>query len=249
MFNFNHFTDCAESEWRGFKRIDFKFEGREAILVLPKAANAERNWLLKTEYFDAFQDFEYEMVCRGWHLAFIKNVTRWCIDEDLDLKARFAAALAEELGLYPKCMPVGMSCGGMIGVKLAARHPECVSALYLDAPVMNLLSCPAGLGNGRAKSMPEFTEHTGMTLIDLLSYRDHPIDKMHLLLENKIPVFIVYGTADPIVPYDENGELLEKYYRAGGGVIETVGKPGCAHHPHGLEDNTPIIEFAEKHRL
>ena len=176
-------------------------------------------------------------------------MTRWCINEDLDLKARFVEALAEELGLYPKCVPVGMSCGGMIAVKLAARHPGCVSALYLDAPVMNLLSCPAALGNGKTTTMQEFIDHTGMTLIDLLSYRDHPIDKMHLLLENNIPVFIVYGTDDPIVPYDENGELLEKHYRARGGIIETVGKPGCAHHPHGLEDNTPLIKFAEKHRL
>ena len=236
MLNFTRFVDCAESEWRGFKRIDFNFEGREAILVLPKAANAERNWLLKTEYFDAFQDFEYEMVCRGWHLAFIKNVTRWCIDEDLDLKARFAAALAEELGLYPKCVPVGMSCGGMIAVKLAARHPECVSALYLDAPVMNLLSCPAGLGNGRAKSMPEFTEHTGMTLIDLLSYREHPIDKMHILLANDIPVVLVVGDSDPVVPYLENGLGLENYYKKNGGRIRVWVKPGCAHHPHGLTD-------------
>ncbi len=29
-----------------------------------------------------------------------------------------------------------MSCGGLIASKLAARYPECVSALYLDAPVM-----------------------------------------------------------------------------------------------------------------
>ena len=247
MFNFNHFTDCAESEWRGFKRIDFKFEGREAILVLPKAANAERNWLLKTEYFDAFQDFEYEMVCRGWHLAFIKNVTRWCIDEDLDLKARFAAALAEELGLYPKCMPVGMSCGGMIGVKLAARHPECVSALYLDAPVMNLLSCPARVGRGESKTLNEFVNATGITLSELISYREHPIDKMPILLENNIPIVLVYGDSDDVVPYHENGMLLERYYNAGGGNILAIGKPGCAHHPHGLEDNTPIIEFVEKY--
>ena len=247
MFNFNHFTDCVESEWRGFKRIDFKFEGREAILVLPKVANAERNWLLKTEYFDAFQDFEYEMVCRGWHLAFIKNVTRWCIDEDLDLKARFAEALVLELGLYPKCVPVGMSCGGMIGVKLAARHPECVSALYLDAPVMNLLSCPAGVGKAKDILWPEFTEVTGMTLSELICYREHPMDKIHILHENNIPVVMVYGDSDEIVPYEENGSILEKYYRENGGIIETYGKKGCGHHPHGLEDNTPIIRFVEKY--
>ena len=134
-----------ESTWNGYKRIDFSFEGRECILVFPTCANENKNWLLKTEYFDAFPSFEVEMLSRGWHLAYIKNVTRWCLDEDLDLKERFAEFLCREYGLYPKCVPVGMSCGGMIATKFAAKYPHRVSALYLDAPVMNLLSCPAGI--------------------------------------------------------------------------------------------------------
>jgi len=32
-----------------------------------------------------------------------------------------------------------MSCGGLFAVKLAVKYPECVSALYLDAPVMHPL--------------------------------------------------------------------------------------------------------------
>ena len=46
-----------ESQWYGFKRIDFIFEGKEAILVFPNEPNKSKTWLLKTEYFDAFQDF------------------------------------------------------------------------------------------------------------------------------------------------------------------------------------------------
>ena len=40
--------------------------------------------------------------------------------------------------------------------------------------------------------------------------------------------------------------ILEKYYRENGGIIVSIGKTNCAHHPHGLDDNTPIIEFVEK---
>ena len=39
-----------------------------------------------------------------------------------------------------------MSCGGMHAVYIAAKYPEYVSLLYLDAPVLNLLSCPCGIG-------------------------------------------------------------------------------------------------------
>ena len=31
------------------------------------------------------------------------------------------------------------------------------------------------------------------------------------------------------------------------GDITLIPKPGVGHHPHGLEDSTPIIEFIDKH--
>ena len=234
-----------ETVWNGYKRIDFLFEGRECILVFPSRANEGRNWLFKTEYFGAFPAFEIEMLSRGWHLAYIKNVTRWCLDEDLDLKSRFVEYLHKEYKLSRKCVPVGMSCGGLIASKFAAKYPECVSALYLDAPVMNLLSCPAGMGEAGDEMLQEFINATGISLSELTYYREHPIDKMPLLLENRIPIILVYGDSDKVVPYCENGAILEKYYRENGGTITAIGKKNCGHHPHGLEDNTPIIEFVE----
>lgn len=237
----------TESIWNGFRRIDFEFENMDAILVFPKEPNENKNWLLKTEYFDAFPSFEIEMVNRGWHLAYVKNVTRWCLDEDLDRKKRFADYLSEKYGLYKKCLPVGMSCGGLIASKLAARYPECVSALYLDAPVMNFLSCPAGIGKAEDGMLSEFIDATGIGLSELISYRENPIDLMHLILEGNIPVMMVYGDSDNVVPYCENGAIFEKYYRENGGNITAIGKKGCGHHPHGLEDVTPIVEFAKKY--
>lgn len=237
----------TESLWNGFKRLDFEFEGREAILIFPNSSNKTAKWMLKTEYFDAFPNLEIEMLKRGWHLAYIKNISRWCLDEDLHLKKRFVDFLITEFGLYKKCIPVGMSCGGLIAVKFAALYPSCVSALYIDAPVLNLLSCPAGLGIGTESMLEEFQDATGMSMSDLICYREHPIDKMHILLKNNIPIIIVYGDCDTVVPYSENGALLEKYYSENGGRLIAIGKKGCEHHPHGLEDNTPIVEFMQRY--
>ena len=236
-----------ETTWNGFRRIDFSFEGKQAILVFPKKVNENKNWLLKTEYFDAFPAFEIEMLQRGWHLAYVQNVTRWCLDEDLDRKKHFAQYLHEEYGLYPKCVPVGMSCGGLIAAKLAAKYPECVSALYLDAPVLNLLSCPGGVGVSKVEDgiLQEFIDATGITLSALTYYREHPIDQLPILVKNNIPIILLYGELDMGVPYCENGAIFEKYYRENGGVFVAIGRKNCGHHPHGLTDNTPLIEFVE----
>ena len=62
-----------------------------------------------------------------------------------------------------------------------------------------------------------------------------------------IPVMLVCGNADVIVPYDENGMVLSKILQTAGHPFREILKPGCGHHPHGLEDPTPIIEFAEEY--
>lgn len=236
-----------ESVWNGFKRIDFDFMGRKAILIFPNEENRCNKWLFKTEYFDAFPELEIELVKQGWHLAYVSNVTRWCLDEDLYIKKSFAEYLIKEYGLTQKCVPVGMSCGGMIAVKFAARYPEHIACLYLDAPVMNLLSCPCGLGIAGDDMYQEFKDATGMTIADLINYREHPIDKISCLLENEIPVILVYGKDDIVVPYEENGKVLEQKYLEYRGTLKVIGKDGCGHHPHGLDDNSQIIEFIQRY--
>ena len=235
-----------ESTWNGFRRIDFEFMGRKAILVFPNEGQKCDKWLLKTEYFDAFPELEIEMVKRGWHLAYVSNVTRWCLDEDLDVKKAFAEYLNHQYGLEQTCVPVGMSCGGMIAVKFAAKYSECVTCIYIDAPVIDLTSC-FSTGETGERLYQEFRKATGMTMEDLPDYREQPKDMIPILLERKIPVMMVYGKVDTVVPYDENGALLEHYYTDHRGILKVIGKEECGHHPHGLEDNSPIVEFILKY--
>ncbi len=241
--------ETTKSLWNGFERLDFKFEDRDAILVLPEGEKCGK-WLLKTEFFAAFPYLEIEMLKRGWCVAFVKNATLWGLDEDLDLKARFADFLSKEFGLYEKCVPVGMSCGGLIAARFAIKYPQYISCLYLDAPVLNLLSYPGGFGDAELSSDTEyikFQTQAGITHTQLLSYREHPIDKVDVLLNNNIPVMMVAGDSDKVVPYHENGAILEKQYKEKGGCIKVIIKPGCDHHPHSLEDSSPSAEFILAH--
>ncbi len=239
--------EYTQSEWFGFKKLDFRFNGRNAILVCPDTPHPEGRWLLKTEYFGAFPAFEIEMLKRGYHVAHVSNITRWHVEADTDMRAEFCEFLRREFGLNAKCVPVGMSCGGMQGVYFAAKYPQYVSVLYLDAPVMNYLSCPFAVGRGGNSMQEEFIRDKKMTLSELLNFRDHPIDRAPRLIENQIPVALICGDSDTVVPYAENGKFLSEMYRKSGLPFFEVLKPGCDHHPHGLEDNSPLIEFVETH--
>lgn len=231
--------------WNGFEEREIIFEGRKASLVIPDKICKKKQWLFKMEYRDAFPGVEIEMLKRGWHVAFIENKNRWCEEEDLDLKKRFADFLIENYKLESKYVLVGMSCGGMFAVRFAAKYPPNIAALYLDAPVLNLLSCPADMGIGQSGMWEEFHEATGMTKSELICYRKHPMDCLEVLGAYQIPIVMVYGKEDIIVPYCENGEVLEKYYKTNQVKMLEIGKDGCGHHPHGVENPAEIADFIE----
>ncbi len=235
----------TETTYNGFKQINFDFEDRVGILVCPKEPIHGNKWLYKIEYFDAFPKFELEMLEKGYYVAHLSNKTRWSTPEDIAMWPRFCDFLISHFGLNEKCFPVGLSCGGAESVFFAAHYPQYVAALYLDAPVMNFLSCPYGLGDSEADFIEEFEKATGLTRKTLLSYRNHPLDRIPDLLKNHIPILIISGDADKTVPYDENGKYLVEYYRRYGGIIEEIIRPGGDHHPCGLPDGSPMWEFVD----
>ena len=42
---------------------------------------------------------------------------------------------------------------------------------------------------------------------------------------------------------------MEKKYKALGGNINVISKPGIGHHPHALKDPKQIVDFILKHSL
>jgi len=55
------------------------------------------------------------------------------------------------------------------------------------------------------------------------------------------------GDDDDVVPPEENALVVESRYRALGGTIELIHKPGVGHHPHGLDDPKPVVDFILRH--
>ena len=232
---------------------NIKINGRDVGIVKPAEGKANGKWILKTEYFTAFPQAELMLLEKGYHIAHSYTKTRWFCEEDNKAKADLAEYMHNELGLSRRCAIVGMSCGGLQGIYFGAEYPEYVSCMYLDAPVVNFLSIPFGLGKtagceSNAPMAREFTNATGLTLIDLLSYRKMPLDYIPKLISHKIPLILVSGDADTVVEYQENGVFLQKAYEATDIPFELHIKPGGDHHPHGIPDNNQaIVDFILKY--
>ena len=225
------------------------FEDHDAVIVYPEKIDPNYGPVLKTEYWGAYTRMEEELLKEGLVVCYVKNDNRWGKKEDIDRKARFVKYVAGKCGLMERCLPVGMSCGGIFAVKLAAMHPEAVAGLCLEAPVINYMSCPCGFGMGEklndGKGTGELLDALGITMPELLAYRDMPLDHIGELIANRVPVLLAAGDSDTCVPYEENGRLLEKAYRGAGLPIEVQLMAGRDHHPHGAEAGS-IVEFAKK---
>ncbi|MBR5313876.1 MAG: alpha/beta hydrolase [Clostridia bacterium] len=235
------------SEWNGFEMRQFELDGRITKVICPKEPREDKKWLLKTEYLDFFPAFEIEMLSRGYYVAYIQNITRWCKEQDTDARKMLCEFLINEFGFYPRCVPVGMSCGGMQAVYFASKYPQYVPVMYLDAPVLNLLSCPCGLGTAESKLYDEYFKAMGKTKSELLNFRDHPIDRVDGIIANNVPVFLVCGDSDVTVPYEENGMILAEKYLKSNVPFKQIVKKECGHWPHGLEDPTPVADFVEEY--
>jgi pimeloyl-ACP methyl ester carboxylesterase len=80
-----------------------------------------------------------------------------------------------------------------------------------------------------------------------LAYNLNPIDNLEPLAKARVPLLHVVGDADTVVPVAENTAIVENRYKELGGTIQVIVKKGVGHHPHSLDDPTPIVDFILKH--
>jgi pimeloyl-ACP methyl ester carboxylesterase len=237
-----------KSQWNGYEKLDFAVEGRAALLVQPKAAAPGRPWIWRTEFFGHEPQADIALLGKGWHVAYVNVQNLYGAPVALDAMDKFYAHLRKEYGLGAKPVLEGFSRGGLFAFNWAARHPDQVTSLYVDAPVCDFKSWPGGKGKGQgsAGDWQRLLKVYGLTEEQALAYKLNPVDNLAPLAKAKISILSVCGDADKVVPIEENTRLVEQRYKALGGHIEVIVKPGCDHHPHSLKDPAPIVEFVQK---
>jgi pimeloyl-ACP methyl ester carboxylesterase len=238
-------TTVKSSQWEGFERLDFQFDGRDAILVKP-AKSAEGNpWIWRTEFFAHEPQADLALLAAGWRLAYIHVSDMYGAPPAIETMNAFHDKLTGSYGLNQRAVLEGFSRGGLYAGNFALAHPEKTAALYLDAAVLDVRVWPGGMGTN--PSSPQQWESAlklfGLTKETAASYNRNAVDQAETLVNAHIPIIAVCGGADKSVFFSENTGLLEKRYKALGGKIEVIIKPGVDHHPHSLKDPKPIVDF------
>ena len=240
---------AQESDYHGFKCLDFKFEGHDAKIVFPEKAEVGRHWIWRARFWGHEPQTEIALLKKGFHVAYVDAAEYRGNPEAVSLWNRFYAYLLGTYSLNPKTVLEGFSRGGLYIYNWGSANPEKVACIYADAPVCDLRSWPGRKKEGK-EANPEWAEHLkayNITEETVDEFRGMPIYNCVRLAEARVPVLHVCGAVDEVVPIQENTYVLEKNYRAAGGDIKVIVKEGIGHHPHSLKDPSPIVRFILSH--
>ena len=116
-----------------------------------------------------------------------------------------------------------------------------------SGPMRGTTRPTAGAAFQAAVRWPEVAAAYGLTVEELETAKVSPLDRIEPVVKAGIPIIGVSGDADVVVKMDENLTVLAERYRAAGGNIEVIVKPGAGHSPHSLPDPKPIVDFILKH--
>ena len=240
----------STEDYHGFAMHKFKIDGCESLVVEPKNAKKGKPWIWRMEFFDHRPMADLALLEKGYHLTYMNVGNTFGAPSAIDHLDKFYVEMTKTYRLHRKVVLEGFSRGGLYAYNFAARFPGRVAAIYGDAPVCDFKSWPGGKGKGPGSKddWNSLIQTYGFANEQAaLEYRHNPVDELGKLAKAHIPILHVIGGADEVVPVSENSDLVEERYKKLGGEIQVIRKPGGLHHPHSLDDPTPIIDFILVH--
>ena len=228
------------SGFKGYTSYNFNLPSADNAackIITPNKAIKGAPWIWRARFFGHQPALDQALLDRGYYLAFCnignlygspKAVARWDAFH----------ALSQELGLNPKPILEGMSRGGLIIFNWAKANPNKVAAIYGDNPVCDIRSWPAKKSPAdwkRCKAIWNLADK------DVATFKNNPFDGLDVLAKAKVPVFLVLGQKDQVVPLKENAHILADRYKKLGGNVTIWEKPTGGHHPHGLHPIYPLL--------
>ena len=235
-----------EDVWYGFRRTVFDFNGHSAWIVEPDVEPAAGSpWTWTMQWATAFVDRTGvpDLLKVGWRHVTIETYRHKMDDEGLRVSREFQRFLVDDLGFAPKANLIGMSWGGFFSVRYANAYPDCVAKIYLDAPLLCFDGFLDRFGKTKAEigkivgpwaeSIPEGGKWSGDPRM--------PVNMAPSVAKAGIPILLLYGGKDVVVPPKTSCEPFIERFKAAGGNISVTCRPTYGHHPHGEDKGRTVL--------
>lgn len=209
------------SQWHGYEKVSFSFEGRNAYIVNPEKSVPGNPWIWRAYFPDWHYEMDSILVSRGFHIAFIDCSDMYGSPAAMNVWERFYRYMLTRYSLATRPALEGVSRGGLYIYGWAKRNPDKVSCIYAEAPVLDIKSWPGGKGKGRgsADDWKKCLKVYSFTESQALDFKDNPVDNIESPAAYKIPVIHVVCAADSIVPVAENTAVFAEKYLSAGALV------------------------------
>lgn len=220
-------------EWKSLSKYrseTFEVNGVKCRVTFPEKAREGNPWIWRCRFYGAFPGLDETLLAAGWHIAWTEVGNLFGGPEAMAKFDVFYDEVQKKYSLSKNPVMEGFSRGGLPALNWSIANPDKVLAVYLDAAVMDIRSWPKKTSPAL---FPTALKAYGLDESSEDQWKG-PLDNLAPLAKAKVPVFIVAGGADKVVPYSENTGILETRYQELGGPLEAIVKACCDHHPHGL---------------
>ena len=177
---------------RGFTVQDTVICGRRAVFVVPKEANGR--WIARPAFIGAFAQVDDALLELGWSFGLLDLMDEYATPDAQEAFTAFCDYGHKRYGLSRKVVLEGLSRGGWFSLVYAENHPDRVYKLYLDAPLCVLT-------NFRNQHIRKAGEQWAEAGIPEDKFRTYAKD--HFARIKGMPIMVVYGAADPTVPFEQ----------------------------------------------
>lgn len=218
---------------------EYVYNGYKATVIIPDEPNGK--WIWKTEFLYAFDQAEVALVERGYIRVNYEICDKYGSYDAVRLMHDFHKHFLKKYSIDTKPVLFGFSRGGLYAFNYALFYPEYVDKVYLDAPVLDMKTWPWANSSEQKEMFREYA----LCDATLPFFKGNPIDNLAEFFSHDLPLLVVAGGADEVVPFERNSGKLLSFAKLNGISVKCIIKPDCKHHPHSLDDVAPIIEFVE----
>ncbi len=221
--------------------------GRPAFILLPpeELRQSPQPWILYGPTLPAYPDhherwMHEQFLAAGVAVAGIDAGEAYGSPRGQALMTALYEELTTHRQFAAKPCLLGRSRGGLWASSWAIAHPEHVAGIAGIYPVFDLRTYP-----GLERAAPAY-EMTPAELEAALP-QHNPIARIDRLAEARIPVCIVHGDDDQVVPLEPNSATLAARYRDHGAsdAVQLIVAPGQGHSFwEGFFRCQPLVDFA-----